>query len=228
MNKVAGVVIGTVLAALTARADVIFSTDFSGASQAVADGPINMGGTVAPEVTVSTLAKGETATFTTFVYDTTDGNGFETAPLFAAARTSQLPNAFDTAQYIEFTLSNISASTLQLDGFSFNLVRKGFQGQAGATLRSSLDSYASNLISFSNDAISGTKSLVSADWSSSPLNLNASGAVTFRIHLWTPTSSAARLGVDDIQITVIPEPATIGMLGLGAGIALFVRRSIRK
>ena len=209
-----------------ARSQVIFSTDFSNASQPTLNGPINMGGTLAPEVSVSTLAKGATATFTIFEYDTTSGGGFDTAPLFAGARPSQLPNSFDTSQYIEFTLNNLSAAPLQLTGFSFALLRKGFAGDAGATLRSSLDSYAVDLIAFSNNALSGTKSPVNVDWSSSPLDLGALDAMTFRVYLWSPTTpaSAARLGIDDIQITAVPEPSTWALLAASATVLIIFRR----
>lgn len=224
---------GLLMPALTsAQAQLLFSTDFSTASQPVVNGPISMGGTLAPEVEVSTLAKGASATFGIFEYDTTSGGGFDTAPLFAGARPSQLPNSFDSNQYIDFTLSNTSAAPLELAGFSFTLVRKGFAGEAGATLRSSLDSYTADLIAFSNDVLSGTKSLVDVDWSSSPLGLDALNDITFRIYLWTPSSSAslARLGIDDIQINAVPEPSTYALLvlaaaGLGARVIRRRRRS---
>jgi len=234
-NLAASIALATGLlmpALASAQAQLLFSTDFSTASQPVANGPISMGGTVAPEVSVSTLAKGATATFAIFEYDTASGGGFDTAPLFAGARPSQLPNAFDLIQYIDFTLSNTSAAPLKLAGFSFTLVRKGFAGVAGATLRSSLDSYTADLIAFSNDALSGTKSLVDVNWSSNPLDLNALNGITFRIYLWTPStaSSSARLGIDDIQINAVPEPSTYALLvlaavGLGARVIRRRRRS---
>jgi hypothetical protein len=219
--------LAAVTGASQAQAVVLFSTDFSGASQAVANGPIAMGGTAASGITVGTLAKRGGATFTIFDYNTTAGGGWDVAPVFAGARPSQLPNALNDAQSVEFSLTNATGETISIAAFSFNLVRKGFGGDAGSSVWSSADDYATPLRSFSNDALSGTKSLVSVG--SLALELAPAATITFRIALWTPSTSAgdARLGIDDLVITAVPEPALTGLLLglLGLGVVLYRRRA---
>lgn len=214
----------------TLGAAVIFSTDFVNASQDSTNGPISMGGTVATGFTVSSIAKSATATFSIWEYDTSSGGGWDSAPLFAGARPAQLPNALDVNQSVEFTITNNSSSLVSINLIQFNLVRKGFSDLAGTTVWSSLDSYSIPIVSFSNNDVSGTKSLVSTGTltGDNMLDLLVGESMTLRIALWTESGSAsnARLGIDDIQISVIPEPrlAALSMGLLVAGFIIWRRR----
>lgn len=208
----------------------IFSTDFSDASQATTNGPIAMGGTVASGFQVSTFGKSATATFNIWEYDTSSGGGWDTAPIFAGARPAQLPNSLDSNQSVEFSITNNSGSDISINGFEFNLVRKGFGDVAGVSVWTSLDTFTTPLITFSNDVLAGTKSVVSSGTLSGNdmLDLLNGESITFRFALWTPNSGAgaARLGIDDIQVSVIPEPRMAAFLMgvLVLGVLIFRRR----
>ncbi len=221
MKKLIGIVLGIGFTVLVAGADVIYSTDFSSATQAGGLGTaITMGGTVADGVTVSTLTAGIG----------TQSIRLDTVPDYHANESigvngsTTLAQAVANNEYFQFTVS--SATAMNYDTFNFNLVKVSTSQLTGITLRSSLDSYASDLVTVANSSAAGKYS-ASVDLSSMTAFDNLS-SVTFRFYLYDEYSGTAgrRLGVDDISVsaTAVPEPATIGMLGLGAIGVMLIRR----
>lgn len=78
---------------------------------------------------------------------------------------------------------------------------------------------AASLVSW--DVVNGTQT-VTFDFDSSMEYMALAFAYT--IPNLTDATASAAFSVDTIRVDVVPEPATIGMLGLGALVALFVRK----
>ena len=139
--------------------------------------------------------------------------------------------AFNSGQFIEFTISTPSYY-FELGELQMTLERAG-QGPQDWGLRISTDGFAggysdTGLAAFDldyNQSVSATATLKTVDLSG--LVLDAATTYTFRVAYDdrinnSPSNSAGRFY--DIQVTrLIPEPASLGLLGLG----LFLLRRFR-
>jgi hypothetical protein len=141
--------------------------------------------------------------------------------------------------YIEFTIEPEPGYQFSLDATSTIVGSTRAYGTTTntAVLRSSLDGYASNLDTFVSGAGSGGWSM---DVGSGFANVSA--PVTFRLYvcntinntayLWTfrpdeSVASAPQAHLDLIingTVSAIPEPATLGLLGIGVVGGLWLRR----
>jgi arylsulfatase A-like enzyme len=191
-------------------AKIIFQTDFSAASQADGLGTaIALGASYHAGLSVSPLSAGSGVN--AFRLDTLSDAG-TAAPLWFAAtsvgtnQSTDIQQAVALNEYFEFTVE--SAHGLALDALAFTMVKHGFSGFAGISLRSNLDGYASDLALVSNDTSSGVYRIV-AD-----LRLYDGfefvRRVTFRFYLYDAYTGQnnRRLGIDDLAISgvVLPEP----------------------
>ena len=123
-----------------------------------------------------------------------------------------------TTSYVSFTITPTSGLTFELLSIGFG-TRSTANGPQAWTLRSSLDS-------FSTDLASGSMSNNSA-WSYKTASLgtplSSSAATELRIYGYavdptqSPFSTTWRL--DDVQVELVPEPSTVLMLAIGAGSA---------
>jgi hypothetical protein len=216
MKKIIGIITLIGLGALTAGAETIFSTDFSLATQTGGVGTaISMGGYTTNGVTVSTLTSGPGVI--SFQYDTTssnapsDGNGVWRCAVEGVGTnpSSNLTEAVANNEYFQFTVS--STNKLNFDSFSFNMAKFGFALFGGVTLRSSVDNYASDLVTVTS-TLGSAKYAASADLSAIAAFDNLTN-VTFRFYLYDQYTgnNNRRLGVDDIVIQASSARGTLGL-----------------
>lgn len=205
------------LAAGTAGAAVIASWDFAGfdGTEATADG------TMATGMETATLSHGAGLQYVTANQDSFNGTGF----------LSTLDSALADDDYFTFTLAASVNYIFSLDsiGFNFDASPSGPQSWA---LFSSMDGFAAAGDALYNWTSVGTGSRT-ATLSANPDFQVISGSVEFRVYgygasLESGTGSFEGDG-NDITVNgeVVPEPATLGLLGLGA-LALAFRRKPRK
>lgn len=62
------------------------------------------------------------------------------------------------------------------------------------------------------------------EWTAGALDAGKTVYIGFKAEDYSAASSAPRLGIDNVRLDLIPEPATIGMLGLGSLLAWGLRR----
>ena len=209
------------LAAGTANAAVIASWDFAGfaGTEATADG------TMAPGLETSTLAHGAGLQYATANPDSFTGTGF----------LSSLDSALTDDDYFTFVLESSENYIFSVDSIVFNF-DASLSGPQSWALFSSMDGFAAAGDALYNWASVGTGSRT-ATLSGNAAFQVISGSVEFRVYgydasLQSGTGSFEGTGND---ITVngeavpleIPEPATLGLLGLGA-LALNLRRKPRR
>jgi hypothetical protein len=142
----------------------------------------------------------------------------------------------DLAEYISFSVNPLSETVnFSSIGFDFggenNMVATAYT--LTVQLRSSVDGYAAVLGSDSrvipaNTTVASLTS-TSFDLSGVPSLQSRTNTTQFRFYVYdnsTVTTKVLRARVDNITVngSVIPEPVTIGMLGLGSLIVLTLRR----
>jgi hypothetical protein len=222
--------LAAVTGASQAQAAILFSTDFSGASQPGGVGTaIAMGGTAASGITVSNLSAG--SGILGFQIDAASTAGLASAPVFAAAAINQnlasdITVSKSNAEYFEFTISADLA--MGLETISFNMVKHGTTQSTTISLFSNLDNYAASIGSVTDALIQGVYPLSIS--LGQLVGFSEAASVTFRFHLFdsfSSTGSNRRLGIDDLVITAVPEPALTGLLLglLGLGVVLYRRRA---
>jgi hypothetical protein len=213
MKKRAAVIAIGALWVLSARAETLFSTDFSGATQAGGSGTaITMGGTAASGVTVSAMTAG--AGVVNFQIDSVSTAGKPEAPVFAAGAIGNNPSttlseAIANQEYFQFTLS--SETALTLTGVSFKMVKHGTPVFAGITLRSSIDNYTSDLVTVTDSMATGIYP-AHANLSLVP-GFSGISSVTFRFYLYDAYTGQnnRRLGVDDLIIESAGSGQVLGL-----------------
>jgi hypothetical protein len=208
-----------------AGASVIFSTDFESAIQPGAVGTaVTANGTVASGYTVSTFTQGAGYPGMLRLITNSTVSYFLCVPAGAnpgVGAVQTLADAVANNEYFEFSVT--APTEVDFTGIKFSYVGTGSAQTGGITLRSSADSYTANL---------GTATGVMTSKYPVAVNLSAvSGftdlsTVTFRLYFYDNYvgSQNRYIGIDDIEVSAIPEPATIGMLGLGALITILLRR----
>lgn len=152
-------------------------------------------------------------------------------------KCSDTPNTADFSTYFTFTVTPGSGFGLNLSTLTFDSICNGTSttnGNASFFVRSSVDAFASNIgLTFTETYIkSGTSTGTqrSVDLSGATFQ-NLATATEFRIYVYDNiASSVAYDRIDNVvlngDVSVIPEPATVGMMGLGALVAMLIRRSV--
>lgn len=147
------------------------------------------------------------------------------------AQSSALGGAISTGSsaYFGVTLTNSSASTMTVEGLGFGSRSTG-TGPTGYALRTSLDGYATDVAGATGSLPATSTWLYYTNTPTTPLPIAAGGSLHLRIYGWG--GSAANLNnltwrIDDLQIVVVPEPATI-FVGVGGCWLLFLRRRSRR
>ena len=147
----------------------------------------------------------------------------------AAARTGVLATGTSGSAYFEFTLTAEAGYTGSLTAIGFGTRSTG-TGPVSFTLRSSADSYGSDLATASGSTTTWsykTATLTNA------ASLAASTAVTFRLYgyggVGTVTVSTANWRIDDMTLTgstaAIPAPGAVALIGLAGLVGSRRRRN---
>ncbi len=232
--KKLGIMIAILLAmAVTAQADVIANWN----NEALA-----AGATSAP---VETTHADVSSTAQTFGAGLAASNYPEALTAWANTLFGTLDAAITGNDYFTFTITPDAGKVVS---YSDLFLRHTTQANAQPattvfTLMSSVSGFTS---SDGLDTIIMTASAAGANLGSGTFDLSgesalqnvvAGTAVEFRIYAHTTAGEMTRLGIgeafyqdrDDLTLsgTVVPEPATVGMLGLGALVAVIARRTRR-
>lgn len=124
----------------------------------------------------------------------------------AAARVGALNTAVNGSAFFEFTLTPAAGFTVTLTNIAFGSRSTG-TGPANYVVRSSSDSYASNLAS-GTDAANSNWTLKAPTTTS--VTSGNGAAITFRIYGFggagSPTAGTANWRIDDLQLTVTVNP----------------------
>lgn len=153
---------------------------------------------------------------------------------------STLAEAITANSFIEFTLTPNVGFQYTATSFSFYWDRSN-TGPSSVALRSSADSFGSNLGSVTGLTSGGTFSLNTITIGSLT---NVSTATTFRLYGFGATATGGTAGFDtqaspvDLTLapnvslngttSVIPEPSTYALLALGLGALVLLRRKSAK
>lgn len=144
------------------------------------------------------------------------------------------PSDFDPTDYLSWTLGIDAGSQLDLNVVRFdcyNEMTAEADYAVSFALRSSLDGYASDLAVVENYA-SSTPQTLAADLDALGATFEGlTGTVGFRIYTYGDeafNASGERSRLDNIyhtgETSVIPEPATMGLVAVFGGAVLFIRR----
>lgn len=213
-----GLVLCAVLG-LNANADVLAEWSNAGLTGGFAANPIWTNKTVATGIdSASAIAKlDETKTNSSYYGDTT--------------MTFKLQNnsAINLDRYVQVFVAPEVGQEMSLSNFSFN-VWSTSSGAQNAAVRSSVDGFSSDLASIALTRSANNRPVV--DLSGGSFD-NLDSSVEFRIYLWGSTGYQVAYFSDgtgtnaiavDGTVSAIPEPATLGMLGVAVVGLLFIRK----
>ena len=153
------------------------------------------------------------------------------AACFLPGSTSvSAPSAVANNDYIEFTLSAGPGLGLSLGSFTFDAARTLAAGTAGFVLRSSRDSFSTDIASLAVAAVRPSSSSFNFDLSA-PKFQNIAGPTTFRLYGYATGGVGSGICFDDISVngavvhllSSVPEPGTMLF-----GLALFGTAGLRQ
>jgi hypothetical protein len=215
-----------VMGASLAQADVMAQYTFEGNSAASSDSSIYSSATTDWDISHSAAA-----TLITNGLSQVHANQAAT-PAGISATTVDASNAGAQWQQFSFTVANLGAGeTLSLTSFSYTYtVVQPLNFQSG--VYSSLSGYTglSNMLGGTENTSTAQTFTPNIDLTGNSVfsGLTNGQTVEFRIYLKDGSTNVSTRyhQLDNIVLngTVIPEPASIGMLGLGALITLLIRR----
>lgn len=136
--------------------------------------------------------------------------------------------------WMDYTLVNNTAQAYELTAFVFDAWRMNLQASPGYSLSIVAGDLAlTNGIATGSFASKGGAPLASADYDDFDISLTgladrtlgAGKSVTFRLDFQAGGATASNLYLDNVAVlAVIPEPATLGMVGFAAAGLLAIRR----
>ena len=222
-------IIGLAAASLAGvNAQVILTWNFTDDNATVDSGtPVNF--------TVSAFSIGNSlGTVSDPVNATSPSSGYTgasgTGNIGNAFRIGALNTGASGSGYLEFTLTPDAGKKIKLTNFDFG-VRSTSTGPQAFTLRTSVDSYASDLFT---GTIANNSTWTLKDNSVSFTSSTDGAAVTFRLFGYSgtgsPGSGTQNGRFDDITMTVeaIPEPQTWALIGIGSAFMLWNLRRRRE
>ncbi|MCX7004441.1 MAG: hypothetical protein NTV22_14375 [bacterium] len=171
-------------------------------------------GTLPANVTGGTVSQGNNNGTTVMLSGSSVSSGYTGASggnnVCAAARTGVLSTGAGGSAYFEFTLTPATGYKIVATSISFGM-RCTSTGPKAFTLRSSVDSYAA-------DIVTGTDSANSSWTLKTPASFSFTGVestpVTFRIYGYsgagTPSAGTANWRVDDVTLTAEAQSGSVG------------------
>jgi hypothetical protein len=152
-----------------------------------------------------------------------DGVGFRLD--FSPAGNTSVSEAVAEEAYFSFTLTAAAGKTLDLDGFSFRARGGGSTNTTRSVfVRTSADDFTANV--FSTPTLPSSLSPLAA-YSHTFTSIPELSAVTFRFYAINSGGTFSRsVEVDDIVVggTVVPEPVSLGLLGIAGLLSMRRRR----
>jgi hypothetical protein len=215
MKKLAAIGMGIVLIAGAAQADLLVQYGFN-------DGVNNTN--VATSLGANLSASAVSVSSGTIAYGTVQpttwlGSGIPYATSTSGWGTNQLAGS----KYWEFTLTANSGYTFSLTNFNF-LYRSTAAGPEDIGL----------VINGTTIDTFGRGSTLTVAYSTALTELSNLTSAVLRVHGWVgaegTSSGGGEFRIDDLTLqgSVIPEPGTLVLLGLGGAFLGFVRRKYRK
>lgn len=215
-----------VTSCLGARAALVAQYDFEASGTAARDSTDTDPDSTAGPLTPSALLDPQSARSTT---------AFNHFFVRTVVTSNSKEDALTDGSYLSFDVTPAVGIPLSLTNLSFlsaSTASSSFAFTGHIFVRSSVDGFTADLAEFTKESTSGTGagSYVSrsVDLSGSQFQ-DLTNSVTFRLYLWddssTPTSENTGVvhRIDDIVVNSVPEPASVGLLGLGA-LSLLARR----
>jgi hypothetical protein len=207
---------------------IIFSTDFESATQTANNDPVAHGGTVASGYTASTFTPGPgIGTFRLDTHVDSPSKNF-ISEVAGTNPASTMAEAVTAEAYFQFTIT--APAAIDFTELKFGMRGIGSTNTGYVTVRSNVDNYTADLGTASGPMSSAASSVIATVDLSSISGFTDLTTVTFRFFVYDEYSGQnnRRIGVDDIQVSVIPEPAAFALIGglLALGIVI-IRRRIR-
>lgn len=211
MKKLLAVVAAGVLGTQAVNADLLVAWDFAGLS-----------GITAGSVTSNVAAVDMADTSAMLV---SRGSGLTAASNTGGYSANNWTTAasIDLTDYFEFNLLADAGFTFSVTQLVFNVRRTGTSAPSTYEVRSSEDGFASSLASLVNTGTTTSNFLVN-------VSSAASSSLSYRFYGWNATAASGNMNLggtgNDIAAfgTVIPEPGTVAMMGLGLLALLHHRR----
>lgn len=141
--------------------------------------------------------------------------------------SSDVNTAFTNNNFFYFTITVDPGKEIDFTQLTFNAAKGGSSGTRATGVRTDLTG-TTNLLSTNLSAVRPNWNTYTVDLSTYSQLQNVTGAVTFKVAVATPSSGNSE-EFDNFRLegAVTPEPATLALLGGGAGVLALLRRRRR-
>lgn len=158
------------------------------------------------------------------------GQGMSVRGVFT--ETNDLAGALSRNKYIEFTVTPNVGYQLDLSTLTLDLQRFDATSATSFTLRSSLDSYATNIGTITGFPTNPTAYANFSFSLSAPAYQGLTSSITFRIYEYGASAALGAVRHDNLtlngDVVVIPEPSTYALVMAGLAVLLVLGRSGRR
>jgi len=166
---------------------------------------------------------------TTTALDTGVGNPSPSWRVGQGDTTDSLSGAKSGDDYASITITPATGKQIDFTQFSLDVAKDGpsADNKASIQVEASTNGFSSSVFVGELTGVGGnTSSFTEGDFTITDSALQGVGGATeFRIYIWDAGATSGGVFIDNAQVqgTVIPEPASLGLLGLG-GLMMLSRR----